>query len=49
MLVGATAVQLGTVNFINPLLVNTIPKKLSEYCNQNNINNIEDVIGGMIE
>lgn len=47
MLVGATAVQLGTVNFINPLLINTIPQKLINYCNQNNINRIEEIIGGI--
>lgn len=47
MLAGATAIQLGTLNFINPLAINEIPQKLSEYCNRYSISCIEDLIGRM--
>jgi len=45
MLAGASAVQLGTVHFYNPLVINEILQFLKEYCIQNNILSIEDIIG----
>ncbi len=45
MLVGASAVQLGTVHFYNPLAINEILQFLEEYCFQNNILSIGDIIG----
>ena len=47
MLAGAAAIQLGTLNFINPLAIDEIPQKLSGYCNQYGISCIEGLIGGM--
>ncbi len=47
MLAGAVAVQLGTLNFINPLAIEEIPNKLAEYCNRNNHSSIEEIIGGL--
>lgn len=48
MLVGATAVQLGTVNFVNPFAVNEIPSKLIEYCEKTNTANIQKLTGGLV-
>lgn len=45
MLAGASAVQLGTVHFYNPLVINEILQFLEEYCIQNNILSIGDIIG----
>ncbi len=45
MLAGASAVQLGTVHFYNPLVINGILQFLKEYCFQNNILSIRDIIG----
>jgi len=45
MLVGSTAVQLGTVNFINPTAINEFPEKMINYCNNHNITSIEKLIG----
>jgi len=45
MLAGASAVQLGTVHFYNPLAINEIMQFLEEYCSQNNILSIGDIIG----
>ncbi|RKY56025.1 MAG: dihydroorotate dehydrogenase [Candidatus Neomarinimicrobiota bacterium] len=45
MLAGASAVQLGTVHFYNPLVINEILQFLKEYCLQNNILSIGDIIG----
>ena len=45
MLAGASAVQLGTVHFYNPLAINEILQFLEEYCSQNNILSIGDIIG----
>lgn len=48
MLVGSIAVQLGTVNFVNPFAINEIPGKLSEYCQESGFQNIAQLTGGMI-
>ena len=45
MLAGASAVQLGTVHFYNPLAINEILQFLEEYCSQNNILSIGGIIG----
>lgn len=47
MLVGAVAVQLGTVNFVNPFSINEIPLKLNEYCEKFKIENIHSLVGGL--
>ncbi len=48
MLVGAAAVQLGTVNFVNPFAINEIPVQLTDYCDKIKTNNIQEITGGMI-
>lgn len=44
MIVGATAFQLGTVNFINPNAGTEILQGLSEYCAKMSLNDINEVI-----
>lgn len=48
MLAGATAVQIGTANFINPAISQNIAMEMELYCQQNKIENINSLIGGMI-
>ncbi len=45
MIAGASAVQLGTVNFINPNAGVEILQGLSEYCQKNSIENISSLTG----
>ncbi len=48
MIVGASAVQLGTVNFINPKASFEIIDGLINYCKQTSINKISDLISSRI-
>ncbi|MGB4654903.1 MAG: dihydroorotate dehydrogenase [Bacteroidales bacterium] len=48
MLAGATAVQVGTYNFIDPLASVKIIEGLKNYCINNNIKDINEIIGGLI-
>ena len=43
MIVGATAFQIGTVNFINPKAGNEILEGIENYCFENSINKISDL------
>ncbi len=45
LLVGATAIQTGTGNFINPSLSQDIAKGIEEYLQRHNIKHIRDIIG----
>ena len=45
MLAGASAVQLGTVHFFNPLAVEKIHKFLNQYLESQNIKSIKEIIG----
>jgi dihydroorotate dehydrogenase (NAD+) catalytic subunit len=45
IMVGASAVQIGTVNFSHPTIVPTLIKGLEDYCINENINNIMDIKG----
>ncbi len=47
MIAGASAIQLGTVNFVQPNAANLIKQGLIEYCEQNNLTNISDLIGSI--
>lgn len=47
LLVGATAVQVGTANFIDPNTGVTIAQGLTSYCEENHIANISDLTGAM--
>ncbi len=45
MLVGAAAVQVGTANFTNPMVIPEILQGLEEYMIKNGINDINDIVG----
>jgi dihydroorotate dehydrogenase (NAD+) catalytic subunit len=47
MLAGATAVQLGTANFIDPQVTVKVVKGIEEYMMRHNIQDINDIIGGL--
>ncbi len=48
IIAGATAVQLGTINFINPFASVEILEGLKNYCEKMSINKITDLIGSYI-
>lgn len=45
MLAGASAIQLGTINFMNPCAINDILKFLTAYIKQQKLTSISDIIG----
>lgn len=45
MICGATAIQVGTINFVNPNASNEILDGLEKYCRDTSINKISDLIG----
>jgi len=47
MLAGASAVQVGTGNFLNPRVTSEIISDLSAYLERKNIRAVKDIIGGM--
>lgn len=48
LLAGAAAIQIGTANFIKPDISVDIINGLKKYCHENKINDINELIGGMI-
>jgi dihydroorotate dehydrogenase (NAD+) catalytic subunit len=48
MLAGATAIQVGTANFIDPAISEKIVDGIDEYCTRHKISSIKEIIGGMI-
>jgi len=49
LLVGARAIQVGTANFINPRAAIEIVDGLMDFCERENINDINDLIGSLIK
>lgn len=47
MLAGATAVQIGTANFIDPTISFKIIEEIRNYCIKNNISDVKKIISGM--
>lgn len=45
ILAGATAVEIGTANFINPKVTVEVVDYISDYCHRHNVNDINDLIG----
>ncbi|GAB6167562.1 dihydroorotate dehydrogenase [Clostridium carnis] len=45
MMAGASAVQIGTINFINPLAGKEIIKEIEEFCLSQGIKNINEIVG----
>ena len=48
LLAGATAVQVGTANFIDPQVTTKILEGIEEYCMQHNIQDINEIIGKVL-
>lgn len=47
MLAGSAAIQIGTANFIDPQVSVKIIEGIGEYCKQNNISAVRDLIGAL--
>ena len=48
LLAGASAIEIGTANFIDPAISEKVARGLEEYCEKNNIKDIKELIGGLI-
>jgi dihydroorotate dehydrogenase (NAD+) catalytic subunit len=48
MLAGATAVQVGTASFFDPVATESLVTELTEYCRERRIERISDLIGGLL-
>ena len=48
LLAGATAVQVGTANFVDPSVTGKIIDEIEEYLNRHNISSINEIIGGLL-
>ena len=46
-LVGASAVQVGTANFINPAIAVGIARGVAQYCEHNSIDDVGDLVGSL--
>lgn len=47
MLAGATAIQVGTANFINPSVAEEIVDGINEYCDRQGVKHVSELIGAM--
>lgn len=47
MLAGATAIQVGTANFINPSVAEEIVNGINEYCDRQGVKQVSELIGAM--
>ena len=47
LLAGATAIQVGTANFIDPAVTISIIKGIEDYLDKNHFKSVQDIIGGM--
>ena len=45
MIAGSSAIQLGTVNFIDPTTAEKVLSGLTDYCNENNIEQVSSLTG----
>ena len=48
LLAGATAIQIGTANFIDPAISEKIVHQLDAYCDNHRISAVKELIGGLI-
>jgi dihydroorotate dehydrogenase (NAD+) catalytic subunit len=48
LLVGATAVQVGTANFIDPAISVKIVDGIDKYLDDNGFKSVSEIVGGMI-
>lgn len=47
LLAGATAIQVGTANFVDPMVCMTILEGMTDYLNRHNINDINELVGAL--
>lgn len=48
LLAGASAIQIGTANFIDPSISAKVAKGIVEYCEKHGVEDVNELIGGMI-
>ena len=48
MLAGATAVAVGTANFVNPHAENDVLDGIIRYCEEQGVSDVNDLIGGLM-
>jgi dihydroorotate dehydrogenase (NAD+) catalytic subunit len=48
MLAGASAVQVGTASYFDPVATETLVEELAEYCRERRIGRVSELTGGMI-
>lgn len=48
MIAGASAVQVGTANFIDPAATEKIVNGMKSYCEQNGIKDVKEIVGSMV-
>ena len=49
LLAGASAIQIGTANFIDPAISAKVAKGIVEYCERHGVEDVNELIGGMIQ
>ncbi|MDE6391453.1 MAG: nitronate monooxygenase, partial [Duncaniella sp.] len=45
MLAGATAVEIGTANFVDPAVTMKVIDYMEDYCNRHGISDINEIVG----
>lgn len=48
LLAGASAIEIGTANFIDPSISVKVAEGIVEYCERHGVNDVNDLVGGMI-
>lgn len=48
LLAGASAIQIGTANFIDPAISGKVAKGIVEYCERQGVGDVNELVGGMI-
>lgn len=48
LLAGASAIQIGTANFIDPAISAKVAKGIVEYCERQGVGDVNELVGGMI-
>ena len=48
LLAGASAIQIGTANFIDPAISGKVAKGIVEYCERHGVEDVNELIGGLI-
>ena len=47
LLAGATAIQIGTANFIDPAITVKVAQGIDDYLNRHGFSSVKDIIGGL--